>query len=149
MRLHHSCESLSNEIRRQKPDLPRILRGEHLTVSGMLEPYCASPRSRERISYGEMGGMHAGCDLPGLGLFMGPRSGPGSWPGAAIPATPCTPGLAYDTKGRLIGVPSNIPRVAVLAPTRMTLVEQVNGLPLVAPNDLLADKKAASTSAIR
>jgi gluconolactonase len=52
-----------------------------------------------------------------------------------------TIGLAYDTKGRLIGVQSNIPRVAVLAPARMTLVEQVNGLPLVAPNDLVADKK--------
>jgi gluconolactonase len=52
-----------------------------------------------------------------------------------------TIGLAYDTKGRLIGVQSNIARVAVLAPTRMTLVEQVNGLPLVAPNDLVADKK--------
>ena len=52
-----------------------------------------------------------------------------------------TIGLAYDTKGRLIGVQSKIPRVAVLAPTRMTLVEQVNGLPLVAPNDLVADKK--------
>src|SRR5512143_2432657 len=37
-----------------------------------------------------------------------------------------TIGLAYDTKGRLIGVQSNIPRVAVLAPTRMTLLEQVN-----------------------
>jgi len=52
-----------------------------------------------------------------------------------------TIGLAYDPKGRLIGVQSNIPRVAVLAPTRMTLVEQVNGLPLVAPNDLVADRK--------
>ena len=52
-----------------------------------------------------------------------------------------TIGLAYDTKGRLIGVQSNIPRVAVLAPARSTLVEQVNGLPLVAPNDLVADKK--------
>ena len=52
-----------------------------------------------------------------------------------------TIGLAYDTKGRLIGVQSNIARVAVLAPTRMTLVEQVNGLPLVAPNDLVADRK--------
>jgi gluconolactonase len=52
-----------------------------------------------------------------------------------------TIGLAYDAKGRLIGVQSNIARVAVLAPTRMTLVEQVNGLPLVAPNDLVADRK--------
>lgn len=52
-----------------------------------------------------------------------------------------TIGLAYDAKGRLLGVQSNIPRVAVLAPTRATLVEQVNGLPLVAPNDLVADRK--------
>jgi gluconolactonase len=52
-----------------------------------------------------------------------------------------TIGLAYDTKGRLVGVQSNIPRVAVLAPARTTLVEQVNGLPLVAPNDLVADRK--------
>ena len=52
-----------------------------------------------------------------------------------------TIGLAYDTKGRLLGVQSNIARVAVLAPTRSTLVEQVNGLPLVAPNDLVADRK--------
>ena len=52
-----------------------------------------------------------------------------------------TIGLAYDTKGRLIGVESNIPRVAVLSPARSTLVEQVNGLPLIAPNDLVADRK--------
>jgi gluconolactonase len=52
-----------------------------------------------------------------------------------------TIGLAYDPKGRLIGVQSNIPRVGVLAPTRMTITEQVEGLPLVAPNDLVADKK--------
>src|ERR1051325_7379911 len=52
-----------------------------------------------------------------------------------------TIGLAYDTKGRLLGVQSNIARVAVLAQTRSTLVEQVNGLPLVAPNDLVADRK--------
>ena len=52
-----------------------------------------------------------------------------------------TIGLAYDTKGRLVGVQSKIPRVAVLAPTRTTLIEQVNGLPLVAPNDLVADRK--------
>ena len=60
---------------------------------------------------------------------------------AFLDRTNRTIGLAYDTKGRLIGVQSNIPRVAVLAPTRMTLVEQVSGLPLVAPNDLVADKK--------
>ena len=52
-----------------------------------------------------------------------------------------TIGLAYDPKGRLIGVQSNIARVAVLFPTRMTLAENVEGLPLVAPNDLVADKK--------
>ena len=52
-----------------------------------------------------------------------------------------TIGLAYDPKGRLIGVQSNIPRVAVLFPTRTTLAENVEGLPLVAPNDLVADKK--------
>jgi gluconolactonase len=53
-----------------------------------------------------------------------------------------TIGLAYDTKGRLIGVQSNIARVAVLAPTRMTLVEQVNGLPLVAP------KRSSTTGSV-
>src|ERR1044072_361050 len=52
-----------------------------------------------------------------------------------------TIGRAYATKGRLIGVQSNIPRVAVLAPARSTLVEEVNGLPLIAPNDLVADRK--------
>src|ERR1700741_885205 len=48
-----------------------------------------------------------------------------------------TIGLAYDTKGRLVGVESNIPRIEVLSPTRMTLVEQVDGLPIVAPNDIV------------
>jgi gluconolactonase len=52
-----------------------------------------------------------------------------------------TIGLAYDLKGRLIGTQSNIPRVGVLAPTRMTLAEEFEGVPLVAPNDLVADKK--------
>jgi len=52
-----------------------------------------------------------------------------------------TIGLAYDPKGRLIGAQSNLPRIAVLAPTRLTLAEAVNGLPLVAPNDLVADTK--------
>ena len=52
-----------------------------------------------------------------------------------------TIGLAYDTKGRLIGAESNIPRIAVLAPTRMTLAEQIDGAPLVSPNDVVADKK--------
>ena len=52
-----------------------------------------------------------------------------------------TIGLAYDPKGRLIGTQSNIPRIGVLYPTRMTIAEEVDGLPLVAPNDLVADKK--------
>jgi gluconolactonase len=52
-----------------------------------------------------------------------------------------TIGLAYDTKGRLIGAQSHIPRIGVLSPTRATLVEEVDGLPLVAPNDLVADSK--------
>jgi gluconolactonase len=52
-----------------------------------------------------------------------------------------TIGLAYDLKGRLIGAQSNIPRIGVLHPTRMTIAEEVEGLPLVAPNDLVADTK--------
>lgn len=52
-----------------------------------------------------------------------------------------TIGLAWDPKGRLIGVESNIPKIEVLYPTRMTLADQVEGLPLVAPNDLVADSK--------
>jgi gluconolactonase len=52
-----------------------------------------------------------------------------------------TIGLAYDPKGRLIGAQSNIPRIAVLSPTRMTLAETVDSLPIVAPNDLVADSK--------
>ena len=52
-----------------------------------------------------------------------------------------TIGLAYDTKGRLVGVQSNIPRIEVLSPTRTTLVDQIDGLPIVAPNDIVADTK--------
>lgn len=52
-----------------------------------------------------------------------------------------TIGLAYDTKGRLIGAESNIPRIEVLAPARMTLAEQIDGAPLVSPNDVVADKR--------
>jgi len=58
-----------------------------------------------------------------------------------VDSTNRTIGLAYDPKGRLIGTQSNIPRVGVLAPTRMTLAEEFEGVPLVAPNDLVADKK--------
>ena len=52
-----------------------------------------------------------------------------------------TIGLAYDPNGRLIGTQSRIPRVAVLAPSRMTLAEGFEGQPLVFPNDLVIDKK--------
>ncbi|MBF8300686.1 MAG: SMP-30/gluconolactonase/LRE family protein, partial [Acidobacteria bacterium] len=52
-----------------------------------------------------------------------------------------TIGLAYDPKGRLIGTQSRIPRVGVLAPTRMTLASEYGGQPLVFPNDLVVDKK--------
>jgi gluconolactonase len=52
-----------------------------------------------------------------------------------------TIGLAYDPKGRLIGTQSRIPRVGVLAPTRMTLAEEFEGVPLVFPNDLVIDKQ--------
>jgi gluconolactonase len=52
-----------------------------------------------------------------------------------------TIGLAYDRKGRLVGAQSNIPRIAVLWPARTTLAEQVDGMPIVAPNDLVADRR--------
>ena len=52
-----------------------------------------------------------------------------------------TIGLAYDPKGRLIGAQSRIPRIGVLAPTRMTLASEYGGQPLVFPNDLVIDKK--------
>ena len=52
-----------------------------------------------------------------------------------------TIGLAYDTKGRLVGAQSNIPRIGVLYPTRSTLADSFEGLPMVAPNDLVADTK--------
>ena len=52
-----------------------------------------------------------------------------------------TIGLAYDSRGRLIGTQSRIPRVGVLAPTRTTLAEEFEGVPLVFPNDLVIDKQ--------
>ncbi|MGH9256930.1 MAG: SMP-30/gluconolactonase/LRE family protein [Vicinamibacterales bacterium] len=52
-----------------------------------------------------------------------------------------TIGLAYDPKGRLIGTQSRIPRVGVLAPARMTLAAEFEGVPLVFPNDLVIDRK--------
>jgi gluconolactonase len=52
-----------------------------------------------------------------------------------------TIGLAYDSKGRLIGAQSRIPRVAVLAPERATLAESYGGQPLVSPTDLVIDRK--------
>jgi gluconolactonase len=52
-----------------------------------------------------------------------------------------TIGLAYDTKGRLVGAQSHIGRIGVLSPKRETLVDKVDGLPVVSPNDLVADSK--------
>ena len=52
-----------------------------------------------------------------------------------------TIGLAYDTKGRLIGAESHIGRIGVLYPTKQTLVDTVDGLPVVSPNDVVADAK--------
>jgi gluconolactonase len=52
-----------------------------------------------------------------------------------------TVGLAYDSKGRLIGTQSRDPKVGVLHPTRTVLAENFEGQPLVRPNDLVIDKK--------
>ncbi len=52
-----------------------------------------------------------------------------------------TIGLAFDTKGRLIGAQSHLGRIGVLYPAKATLVETVDGLPVVSPNDLVADSK--------
>jgi gluconolactonase len=50
-------------------------------------------------------------------------------------------GLAFDTKGRLVAAESHVGRIGVLYPTKQTLVETVDGLPIVSPNDLVADRK--------
>ena len=50
-------------------------------------------------------------------------------------------GLAYDHAGRLIATQSRDPRIAVLAPNRMTLVDSFEGQPLVKPNDIVIDRK--------
>lgn len=52
-----------------------------------------------------------------------------------------TIGLAWDAKGQLIGTQSKIPRVGILHPTQLTLAEEFDGVPLVAPNDLVVDRK--------
>ncbi|MGH9810507.1 MAG: SMP-30/gluconolactonase/LRE family protein, partial [Terriglobia bacterium] len=52
-----------------------------------------------------------------------------------------TIGLAYDTKGRLVAAESHLGRIGVLSPTKQTLVDTVDGLPVVSPNDLVADRK--------
>jgi gluconolactonase len=52
-----------------------------------------------------------------------------------------TVGLAYDSKGRLIGTQSRDPKVGVLHPTRTVLADSFEGQPLVRPNDLVIDKK--------
>ena len=58
---------------------------------------------------------------------------------AFVQNTNRTIGLAYDPKGRLVGAQSHIPRVEVLSPTRTTLVDEFDGVPIVAPNDLVVD----------
>jgi len=50
-------------------------------------------------------------------------------------------GLGYDTKGRLIAAESRVPRLEVLTPRRMTLVDSFRGQPLVRPNDLIVDRR--------
>jgi gluconolactonase len=52
-----------------------------------------------------------------------------------------TVGLAYDSKGRLIGTQSRDPKVGVLHPTRTVLADSFEGQPLVRPNDLVIDSK--------
>jgi gluconolactonase len=53
-----------------------------------------------------------------------------------------TIGLAYDSKGRLIGTQSRDPKVGVLAPEpRTVLADAFEGQPLVRPNDLVIDRK--------
>lgn len=60
-----------------------------------------------------------------------------------------TIGLAYNPKGRLIGTQSRDPKVGVLHPTRTVLADSFEGQPLVRPNDLVIDRRAASTSPTR
>ena len=52
-----------------------------------------------------------------------------------------TVGLGFDSKGRLFGAQSRIPRVGELAPDRKILAEQFEGVPLVFPDDLTVDKR--------
>lgn len=50
-------------------------------------------------------------------------------------------GLGYDSKGRLVAAQSREPRVATLAPERITLADSFEGQPLVRPNDLIIDRR--------
>ena len=52
-----------------------------------------------------------------------------------------TNGLSFDSKGRAIAVQFNPPRVAVLAPTKSTLVDKFEGHAFGQPKDLVIDKK--------
>jgi gluconolactonase len=58
-----------------------------------------------------------------------------------VDSTNRTIGLAFDHRGRLIGTQSKLPRVGVLWPTRETLVSEFEGISLVAPNDLVIDRR--------
>ena len=52
-----------------------------------------------------------------------------------------TTGLAYDQKGRLIGVGAMPPMVGVLAPAKAVIADSFEGKPLLRPNDLVMDRK--------
>ena len=52
-----------------------------------------------------------------------------------------TNGLSFDSKGRAIAVQFNPARVAVLAPTKSTLVDTIDGHGFGQPKDLVIDKK--------
>jgi gluconolactonase len=55
--------------------------------------------------------------------------------------TDASNGLTFDAKGRLIGTRPDIHAIAVLRPTPAVLADAAEGLPLMRPNDLVADKK--------
>jgi gluconolactonase len=50
-------------------------------------------------------------------------------------------GLTIDAKGRLIGTRPATHAIAVFTPTPMVLTDSALGLPLMGPNDLIADRK--------
>ena len=50
-------------------------------------------------------------------------------------------GLTYDQKGRLIATQPTTHEIAVLTPARTVLASAFEGQPLLAPNDVIADRK--------